>query len=78
MADKKKRVPENIPGRFYVDSSCIYCDLCRDLAPHSFAEFKEMGWAFVYKQPTLPEEEALCLDAMEACPTESIGNDGES
>jgi ferredoxin len=29
------------------------------------------------KQPSSPEEEALCREAMESCPVEAIGNDGE-
>jgi hypothetical protein len=31
----------------------------------------------VYKQPESPEEEALCKEAMEACPVEAIGNDSD-
>jgi ferredoxin len=27
--------------------------------------------------PTTPEEEALCEEAMEGCPVEAIGNNGE-
>ena len=26
MANPKKRVPENVPGEFFVDSTCIDCD----------------------------------------------------
>jgi ferredoxin len=28
------------------------------------------------KQPTSPEEEARCKEAMEGCPVEAIGNNG--
>ena len=35
------------------------------------------GYSYVFKQPTTPEEEALCQEAMEGCPVEAIGNDGE-
>jgi MinD superfamily P-loop ATPase len=35
------------------------------------------GYSYVFKQPTTPEEEALCKEAMEGCPVEAIGNDGE-
>jgi ferredoxin len=31
----------------------------------------------VFKQPTTPEEETLCKVAMEGCPVEAIGSDGE-
>ena len=33
MADRMDKVPENVPGRFYVDATCIDCDLCRETAP---------------------------------------------
>ena len=38
MANPKKRVPENVPGDFFVDSTCIDCDACRQIAPTVFAE----------------------------------------
>ena len=28
MADRTKRLPENVPGEFFVDSTCIDCDAC--------------------------------------------------
>jgi ferredoxin len=76
MANVSDRVPENVKGRYYVDRSCIYCDLCRLTAPNNFKEINEMGWAAVFKQPEAPEEENACRQAMEGCPTESIGSDG--
>ncbi len=36
MADRDHKVPENVPGRYYVDVTCIDCDLCRETAPHKF------------------------------------------
>jgi ferredoxin len=35
------------------------------------------GGSFIKKQPLTPEEIALCQEAMESCPVEAIGNDGE-
>jgi ferredoxin len=37
MADVKKILPENVKGEFFVDSTCIDCDACRQLAPEVFA-----------------------------------------
>ena len=37
----------------------------------------EGGYSYVFKQPTSPEEEALCKEAMEGCPVEAIGNNAE-
>jgi len=36
MANLEKRLPENAPGDFFVDSTCIDCDACRQIAPAVF------------------------------------------
>jgi ferredoxin len=77
MAAIEARVPENVPGRFYVDRSCIYCGLCDQTAPTVFRECNEQGWAFVFHQPTTPDELRLAREAVEGCPTASIGTDGD-
>jgi ferredoxin len=33
--------------------------------------------SIAYRQPVTPEEHTLATEAMNDCPTESIGNDGE-
>jgi ferredoxin len=78
LPDKNDKVKENIPGVYYVDSSCIDCDVCRDTAPESFRRSDENSYSFVYKQPETPEEVAACEEALTCCPVEAIGNDGES
>lgn len=77
MANKSQRVPENVPGRIYVDDTCIDCDLCRETAPRNFTRQDAEGHSYVFHQPEDPAEEAACLAAMEECPVEAIGNDGE-
>lgn len=76
MADKANRYGENVTGLFFVDNNCIDCDLCRETAPSNFTRQDDGGYSFVYKQPTTPEEEELCKQAMEGCPVEAIGSDG--
>jgi ferredoxin len=76
MADRNDIVPENVAGRFYVDSSCIDCDLCRETAPSNFSRNDDGGYSYVYKQPSTPEEKKLCKEAMEGCPVEAIGDNG--
>jgi ferredoxin len=76
MANHADMVQENVSGRYYVDRSCIYCDLCVETAPNNFKEVNEMGWAAVFKQPGNIEEEKACREAKEGCPTGSIGSDG--
>lgn len=62
-------------GKFYVDSQCIDCDLCRQTAPENF-DRSDNGYSFVKKQPLTPEEETACQQALSECPVEAIGNDG--
>lgn len=76
MAVFSNRYPDNVPGKYYVDDQCIDCDLCRETAPDNFTRNDNGGYSFVFKQPTTPEEEARCKEAMEGCPVEAIGNDG--
>lgn len=75
MATINERLPQSVPGRFYVDSSCIDCDKCRSEAPEFFGRDDEIGMSVVYRQPVTPAEIKLAEEAME-CPTDSIGNDG--
>ena len=77
MAVFANRYADNVPGKFYVDDQCIDCDLCRETAPNNFTRNEDGGYSYVYKQPGSPDEEALCKEAMEGCPVEAIGNDGE-
>lgn len=77
MADKSQSWKENKPGKMFVDQSCIACDACVLTAPNNFSMHEEDGHAFVAKQPSTPEEEELCKEAMEGCPVEAIGNDAE-
>ena len=76
MANKDQKYEKNVPGKYYVDNGCIDCDLCRETAPDNFARDEDGGYSFVVKQPTSPQEEDQCRQAMEGCPVEAIGNDG--
>lgn len=75
MAEKDSKVEENTPGKWYVDTNCILCGLCEETAPENFAASEEFD--YVKKQPENDEETELCRQAMEECPVESIGDDGE-
>jgi ferredoxin len=76
MADRRNRVPDNLPGNFYVDHECIDCDLCRELAPENFERNEDEGYSYVYKQPETDPERDACKEALESCPVEAIGEDG--
>jgi len=71
MANPKQRVPDNVPGDFFVDATCIDCDACRQLAPAVFGE--ATATSFVRTQPISPPDRRHALQALLACPTGSIG-----
>jgi ferredoxin len=77
MADKKSKYKDNVPGKCYVDNTCIDCDACRAAAPDNFRRNDEAGCSYVYKQPENDEERQACQDAIEGCPVEAIGDDDE-
>lgn len=77
MAFVEDRLPDNVPGKFYVDRQCIDCDVCRDTAPAHFTRNDENGYSYVYEQPVSLEEYELCEEALTACPVEAIGDDAE-
>jgi hypothetical protein len=67
MANLKKRVPENVPGDFFVDSTCIDCDACRQIAPPVFGEAATTS--FVKAQPgCVSQNSALfCANLRHSC-----------
>ncbi|MEW6212441.1 MAG: MBL fold metallo-hydrolase [Acidobacteriota bacterium] len=71
MALINLRRAENVAGDFFVDSSCIDCDLCRQIAPSVFTDIGDQST--VYHQPSHREEEFAALKALVTCPTASIG-----
>lgn len=79
MADSADKWPENASGKFYVDEQCIDCDLCRETAPDYFTRNEDGGYSYVYKQPAADDQDAidLCMEALEGCPVEAIGDDGD-
>ena len=77
MADPDDKVESNVSGKYYVDSSCIDCDVCRTTAPNNFSANEDEGYSYVSKQPENEEEEEQCQEALESCPVEAIGDDGD-
>ncbi|TDU81867.1 ferredoxin [Prosthecobacter fusiformis] len=73
MADITDKIPQNTEGRFYVDSTCIDCDQCRSTAPEFFKRDDDEATSYVWRQPVTEDEINLCIEAMEGCPSESIG-----
>jgi ferredoxin len=75
MAEKTRKVAENVAGSYYVDDTCIDCDLCRETAPAHFKRQDKGGYSFVARQPLSAAEQAACQAAKEECPVEAIGDD---
>ncbi|HEX2121909.1 MAG TPA: MBL fold metallo-hydrolase [Thermoanaerobaculia bacterium] len=72
MALPALRLEQNVPGDFYVDSTCIDCDACRVFAPTVFSD--EADQSFVFHQPETEDELLAAQKALITCPTSSIGS----
>lgn len=72
MANAELRLPQNVPGDFFVDSTCIDCDACRQIAPATFGE--DGDYSIVHHQPETDDEVRRAMMALVACPTASIGS----
>ena len=77
MAEISDKYKDNVRGKFYVDSQCIDCDLCRETAPDNFTRNEDKGYSFVYKQPTSSVEKNRCKEAKDGCPVDAIGDNGD-
>ena len=74
MARRELAVAENLPGELFVDSTCIECDTCRELAPDIFGSL-DSGQSFVLRQPADDSSWRRALHAVVSCPTASIGSE---
>ncbi|HSP14119.1 MAG TPA: MBL fold metallo-hydrolase [Thermoanaerobaculia bacterium] len=72
MARTALRVAENVAGDFFVDSTCIDCDACRQIAPSVFSDVGSQS--AVVHQPESDDEMLAAQKALIACPTASIGS----
>jgi glyoxylase-like metal-dependent hydrolase (beta-lactamase superfamily II)/ferredoxin len=71
MARPSLRLDGNVPGAFYVDSSCIDCGTCWQWDPDHFAQAGTT--ARVRRQPSGDEAIRRALLALQACPVAAIG-----
>ncbi len=77
MAKQDEKWPDNRPGAYYVDQECIDCDTCRGIAPDFFIRNDDDAHSYVYLQPVTPDDIELCEEALDLCPTQAIGSDGD-
>ncbi|WP_372677969.1 ferredoxin [Desulfosarcina sp.] len=62
----------NRPASYHVNHRCIGCCICSAISPKNFRSNHEHGVDYVYQQPSGPEEERLCAEAMDICPVNAI------
>ena len=67
MADRALALPSNVPGDFFVDSTCIDCDACRIFAPTVFSDASDQS--FVFHQPANDKEMPDAQKVLVSCPT---------
>ena len=72
MARVALRIAENVSGDFFVDSTCIDCDACRQIAPTVFHDIGDQS--VVFHQPQTADELMAAQRALISCPTASIGD----
>jgi glyoxylase-like metal-dependent hydrolase (beta-lactamase superfamily II)/ferredoxin len=70
MARLELRHPANVGDDWFVDTRCIDCGTCRELAPEIFGQ--GLTQSVVQRQPARTDEISAWL-AAQACPTQSIG-----
>jgi glyoxylase-like metal-dependent hydrolase (beta-lactamase superfamily II) len=72
MADRQQRHPSDRGGDWFVDTTCIDCDVARQLAPGLIGEASD-GRSYFHRPPADPSETLQAWRALLACPTGSIG-----
>lgn len=82
MADKSNRLPESAPGPWYVDDTCTPCHVCLDEAGPStdtpLLRYTDDETKVIFvRQPENELETDAAQRALEICPTNSIGSDGD-
>jgi ferredoxin len=73
VATIAKRLAANVAGDFFVDSTCIDCGTCRQVAPDTFAEGHDAS--FVRRQPGDAAVMHRARMALVACPVAAIGTE---
>lgn len=72
MADRRRANPQDQGAGWFVDTTCIDCDVARILAP-GLIGLDGSGRSYFRRPPGTPEEERAAWRALLACPTGSIG-----
>ena len=74
MADLNRRHTMNAAGPWFVDQGCISCDTCTDISPEIFWRDSDRK---AYVREYRPSEAKLFRAALESCPVEAVGDEGD-
>lgn len=80
MADKTHKLPENVPGAWYVDDTCTPCRTCLEVpGAEGLIQYEgpDEKYVFFHKQPETDEEKTCAAEMSAVCPQNAIGEDGE-
>jgi ferredoxin len=77
-AEEPRKLPRNVPGKYYTTEECDGCAYCAAVAPDSFDFEKGSNTYFVARQPETAEQEDFILEAMEDCPVDAIRSEQAS
>jgi len=72
VGEEPKRLPLNVPGKYYTTEECDGCAYCASLAPDNFDYNKDTNQYVIARQPKTKEEEEFVQEAMEDCPVDAI------
>ncbi|MEQ1859748.1 MAG: ferredoxin [Chthoniobacteraceae bacterium] len=79
MADKNSKQPENVPGPWYVDTTCTPCRTCMEVAgADSLLKYNaDETYVYFHKQPAGDDEVKIAEETKAVCPQAAIDSDGE-
>lgn len=67
-----KKLPHNVPGKYFTTERCDGCAYCASVAPENFDFEKSSNTYFVARQPADQEEDEYLQEAMDDCPVDAI------
>lgn len=72
MSEESKKLPSNVPGKYFTTEECDGCAYCASVAPDNFDFEKKTNTYFVARQPGTRDEEDMVREALDDCPVDAI------
>lgn len=67
-----RKLPKNVPGKYYTTDECDGCAYCAAVAPDNFEFEKTTNTYFIGRQPIDQDEEEFVREALDDCPVDAI------